>query len=182
MSRLRPEPRSVRTDMSIVSKPPGAHCDHKPGRRDAGLWKVHPATKRISSARSGMVAVLPHAAPGGANGPWCGRFDRHVGRSRNASANERPLARPVQELLEHSCLPSQVNRPPYQSLDHVSRSLLPFLPQSFHHPTHPFDALARVLIRAAAFEGDHAVPADLAQILHAGADVVRVDASTDIDL
>ena len=26
--------------MFIVSKPSGAHCDHKPARREAGLWKV----------------------------------------------------------------------------------------------------------------------------------------------
>ena len=31
---------SARSAMFIVSKPWGAHCDHKPSRRGAGLWKA----------------------------------------------------------------------------------------------------------------------------------------------
>jgi hypothetical protein len=42
--------------MFIVSKPSGAHCDHKPSCLEAGLWKV-PATKqnRLKPHRGGMV-------------------------------------------------------------------------------------------------------------------------------
>jgi len=49
--RLRPGQRSVRTD----------------------VLTVHPAKMAISSARSGMEAVVPHAAPSGVNNSSCGR-------------------------------------------------------------------------------------------------------------
>ena len=40
---------------------------------------VHPATKGISSARSGMRVAVPYAAPSGANGSWWVRCYKHVG-------------------------------------------------------------------------------------------------------
>ena len=54
-----------RSGMFIISKPLGAHCDHKPARREAGLWK-EPASKqnRLKPHRGGMVrSGKGHAAP-----------------------------------------------------------------------------------------------------------------------
>src|ERR1035441_6615934 len=73
-------------------------------------------------------------------------------------------------LLNHSLT--------YKVLFHAS----PLLPESLHHRPHPLHALAGVLVGAAAFEGDDAVPAVLVQERHAGADVVGVDAAADGDL
>ncbi len=48
-----------------------------------------------------------------------------------------------------------------------------------HDPPEEFHALADVVVRAVAFEGDHAVPAGLLEVVQAFADVVRVDAAAD---
>ena len=78
--RLRPGPRSVSTDMFIV----------------------HPAIKGISSARSGMGAVVPHAAPSGAKDSWRGRCYRHGG------PNGPLLSSAAIELHGRGCLAARV--------------------------------------------------------------------------
>ena len=54
----------LRSDMFIVSKPFGAHCDHKPASRDAGLWKVPaPKPNRLKPHRRHVRSGSDRAAP-----------------------------------------------------------------------------------------------------------------------
>jgi len=65
---------------------------------------------------------------------------------------------------------------------HAGVSALWLLPQSRHQTLHPLDTLPCVLIRATAFDRDHAVPAVTVQIGHAISDVIGIDAAAHIDL
>src|ERR1035441_905187 len=121
-----------------------------------------------------------------ASGPnrWEDLCGNRGGNWLTSSAKPRPRKTRWHRRESGLAMPVRSAHLAADSTFHVSRftPLLRLLPESLHHGAHPLDALARVLVGAAAFEGDYAVPAMLVQVGHAGADVVGVDAAADGDL